>query len=180
MALKRPNLARVTVISRGDLGTFEVISDGTRLHQYFPAENKVVTSSPGVNGRNIRAYVADQVELFFTAASIQKRLKAGKLEYGGKLTENGVTYHVVNHADAKTQPSVTRYFIAEADGLIHGVTHIEAGGQSGSWAKLTNVERDTGVNKSTFEWSPPADAVPGSLPAGVGLPVGSPAGPSAR
>jgi outer membrane lipoprotein-sorting protein len=178
VALKRPNLARVAVVSNGGLGTFEVISDGTRLHRYFPAENKVVTSRPGVDGRNIRAYVADQVELFFTAASLQRKLEAGKLEYGGKLTENGVTYHVVNHADAKPKLTITRYFIGESDELIHGVTHIEADGQSGSWAKLTDIQRDAGVDESIFRWSPPADAVPGSLPTGVTVPIGLPAGTS--
>jgi outer membrane lipoprotein-sorting protein len=178
--LKRPNLARVAVVGEGGLGTFDVISDGKQLHRYFPAENKVVTSRPGLDGRNIRAYVADQVEMFFTAASMQRKLEAGKLEYGGKLTEDGITYDVVNHADSEPQATVTRYFIGEADGLIHGVTHIEADGRSGSWAKLTNVQRDSGVDESMFQWSPPANAVPGSLPAGVGLPVGIAAGATGR
>jgi outer membrane lipoprotein-sorting protein len=171
--LKRPNLARVTIHGEGGLGTFEVISDGSRLHRFFPVDNKIVTSPPGENGRNIRGYVADQVEFFFNPGVIKRRVQLGTVEFGGKLKEDGITYAVVNHVSPSPARIVTRYFISDADGLIHGVTVLHDGGRTGNWAKLTNVQRDVPVEDATFAWTPPADASPASLPVGVGLPIGT-------
>jgi outer membrane lipoprotein-sorting protein len=180
IALKRPNFARIVVTGQGGLGTFEVISDGSRFHRFFPAENQIVTSSPGPDGRNIRAYVADQVQFFFDSRSILRSTESGTLTYRGTVSEGGITYDVVHHVSPGARAKITRYFIARTDGTIHGVTVVNSDGQLAKFVKLTNVQRNTPIEEATFAWRPPANVRPASLPAGLSLPVGAAPAPATR
>jgi outer membrane lipoprotein-sorting protein len=173
VTLKRPNFAKIEISSDGGLGAFQVISDGSKLHTFFPLDNKVVDTLPGKNGERVTAYIVDQVEHFFRPESLRAVLKKGTLTHAGALRLDGVTYDLVDHLMEDKNRTTLRYFISQDDHLIHGVTTSYAG-ESAKWTRLTNVQINPRIADSSFAWRAPADAGPVSLPAGLSLPVGPP------
>jgi outer membrane lipoprotein-sorting protein len=171
VTLKRPNLARIDITSDGSLGKFQVISDGSQLHTYFPADNKVVDARPGNNGENVTAFVADQVGHFFRPDSIRAASKRGKVTHAGTLPLDGVTYDLVDQFIDDQRRTTLRYYISQTDRMIHGVTTSYAG-ETAKWTRLTSVQLNPQLADASFAWQAPEGAGPVSLPAGINLPVG--------
>jgi outer membrane lipoprotein-sorting protein len=171
VTLKRPNLANILISGEGGLGTFQVVSDGNKLHTFFPAENSFVAGGPGKHGEYVNAYVAEQIGFFFQPDSIKAALKKGSLAYAGTLPIDGVTYDLVDQSLGDAQKTTVRYLIAQSDHLIHGVTTSRAG-ETVKWTRLRNVKRDAVIDGATFAWSPPQNAGTVALPTGLSLPVG--------
>jgi hypothetical protein len=164
----------VEVHGQGGLGEFQIVSDGSRMYAFFPAENTYVASRPTKNGSNIRAHIAEQIEFFFQPKLITAKNPGAKVAYGGTVTEDSVTYEVVEQAITGSDPHIIKYFISTTDKLIHGVSTIYPGDSAAaSWAKLTNVEVKGAHENEAFSWRPPAGARPASLPAGFSLPIGN-------
>jgi outer membrane lipoprotein-sorting protein len=171
ITLKRPNLAHITISGEGGLGTFQVISDGNKLHTFFPADNSFVASGPGKHGEYVNAYVADQIAFFFQPDSIKAAMKKGKAAHAGTLPLDGETYDLVDQSLDDGRNTTLRYFIAQSDHMIHGVSTSRAG-ETLKWSRLKRVKRDAALDSATFAWTPPQDASTAGLPSGLNLPIG--------
>jgi outer membrane lipoprotein-sorting protein len=170
VALKRPNLANVQIHGRGGLGEFQVISDGAKMHTFFPGDNKFVDALAGTDGEYVTAYIADQIEHFFRPDVIRTLRQRGNLVYAGTLSQDGLTYHLVDQSVGDSKRTKLRYRIAP-DGLIHGIESSRANGETIKWARLINVQLNTDVEESLFAWRVPEGAGALSMPAGVSLPI---------
>ena len=124
VTLKRPNRANIQIQGEGGLGEFHLISDGAKMHTFFPGENKFIDALPCTNGEYVTAYIADQVEHFFRPDAIKAARQHGNFVYAGTLPQNGVTYHLVDQSLGDSKKMKLRYWIAP-DGLIHEVKSLE-------------------------------------------------------
>jgi outer membrane lipoprotein-sorting protein len=176
VVLKRPNLARVEIKGKGGLGQFLVVSDGRNLFTYFPADNRYAQSNPGPEGRNIHAFLAEQIDDFFQPDRIGMPPAGGRSTYLGKGSADGTEYEVVAVVSHTPVSSTTRYFISPIDHLVHRVmitTKLESGKTETSWASLKNIRTNVPVGETVFRWTPPPTAGPLQLPSGITLPMGN-------
>jgi outer membrane lipoprotein-sorting protein len=176
VVLKRPNLARIDMKGKGGFGEFRVASDGTNLVTYFPGNNRYARSNPGPEGRNIHAFVAEQIDDFFQPDRIGVTPAGGRSSYLGKGSADGTEYEVVAVVSRTPVNSTTRYFISPKDHLIHRVviTTKRGSGKTGtSWANLKNIRTNVPIAEAAFRWTPPPTAGPLQLPSGITLPVGN-------
>jgi len=175
VVLKRPNLARVDIKGDGGLGEFLVVSNGKSRFVYFPADNQYTRLDPGPEGRNIRAFVAEQVEHFFRPDVIGVTPAGGSSSYMGREIVDGSEYEVVAIETPTPQKRTTRYFISPQDNLIHRVVNTteQGDGKTGTvWSTLRNVQTNAPLDEAAFQWAPPSTAGPLQLPSGISLPIG--------
>jgi putative peptide zinc metalloprotease protein len=173
--LKRPNLARIEVKGEGHL-EFVVVSDGRKLVVYFPGDNRYTQSDPGPEGRNIQAFVAEQIHHFFRPDSIGRLSAGGRSSYVGKEMADGTEYEVIEVVAPAPQNQTTRYFISPENHLIHRVvttTKVKSGETATTSANLKNLRTNAPVEESVFRWTPPPTAGPLQLPSGITLPIGN-------
>jgi outer membrane lipoprotein-sorting protein len=174
--LKRPNLARVEITGKGGIGEYWVVSDGRNLFTYFPADDRYAQSNPGPEGRNIHAFLAEQIDGFFQPDTLGVTPAGGRSSYLGKETADSMKYEVIAVASPAPRNGTTRYFISTKDHLVHWVmitTKRESGKTGTSWAKLKNIRTNVPVGESAFRWTPPPTAGPLQLPSGITLPMGN-------
>jgi len=158
VVLQRPNLARVEIKGGADFGEYRIFSDGQNYVVYFPADNRYVRSRPGPEGHHIQAFVAEQVEYFFQPYSIGVLPARASAHYLGRETIGSSAYEVVEVEISSPRKKITRYFISPNDNLIHQVVTITErpdGTAATTWATLKNVQLNTPVDETTFQWTPP-------------------------
>lgn len=182
VVLKRPNLAHIHIQGEGGLGEWLVVSDGANLFFYFPGDNCYGRSVPGADGRNVRAFAAEQIDHFFQPDRIGKSPAGGRCRYLGKEVVDGTPYDIVELTVDAPVSKTMRYFVSPADRLIHRVFTTTAG-ESGrpvtSWSTLKHIQTDVPVDDSAFQWAPPATAGRLQMPGGIALPLdGTPANTS--
>jgi outer membrane lipoprotein-sorting protein len=173
--LKRPNLARVDVKGEGGLGEFLVVSNGKSRFVYFPADDQYAHTNPGPEGRNIRAFVVEQVEHFFRPDTIEVTPTGSVSRYVGRETVDGSEYEIVETETSSPRKKTTRYFISPTDHLVHRVvttTERKDGQTATAWSMLKNVQPDVAIEETAFQWSPPSTASPLQLPPDLQLPAG--------
>jgi outer membrane lipoprotein-sorting protein len=175
VVFKRPNLARVEIKGQGELRELLIVSNGRNLFVYFPSDNQYAQSHPGTEGRNIRLFVAEEIEKFFQPAIIGVIAAGSQSTYVGKEMADGMEYDVVEVIAPTPSNKTTRYFISPRDDLIHRVvstTKTKSGETVTKWIHLKNISTDAPADESTFQWEPPPTAAPLQLPAGITLPFG--------
>jgi outer membrane lipoprotein-sorting protein len=174
--LKRPNLARIHVRGTGGFGEFLVVSDGTNLFVYFPGDNRYTQSSPGPEGRNIHAFVAEPIDDFFRPDRIGLTPAGGRSRYAGTQAAEHGEYEVVEMVETRPAMRRTRLFISPKDRLIHRVvipSNHESAAEANAWVDLKNIRTSEPVDDAIFRWSLPPNARPLQLPSGVALPLGN-------
>jgi outer membrane lipoprotein-sorting protein len=175
LVLKRPNLANVHITGGPDFGEFRVVSDGKNTYTYFPRDRSLLVLKAAPDGRNIQAYVTDHVESFFRSDLLKSRGATAAEKEAEEETVAGVKYDVIALRNITNGASVYyRYYVSPADSLVHRIVRIDDGkdGYAVSWCQLNHVRVNDALDDKVFAWSPPADAKPLELPAGVSIPFG--------
>jgi outer membrane lipoprotein-sorting protein len=173
LLLKRPNLARIQITGQQGIKDFLIASNGRDLWTYFPDQNKFVQSIPGPEGRNIQAYLADQVVLFFRPDMIGVAGKGGSSTYAGSEKVDGISFDVIEVVTPGPPKTTVRYFVSPTDHIIQRVvikTEQKDGATSVRWASLKNVQVKPSVDESAFQWAPPDTASALQFPAGLLVP----------
>jgi hypothetical protein len=170
--LQRPNFARIEINDGGELSGFSVISDGTNVRTYFPAENRYVQSACARDGSNISAIIIAQVEGFFRPNTIGAIARG---EPPNVLDEysDGVRYRALSVTRPGPPHMLTRYFISPGDKLVHRVvtfTTYKDGRIGTSWVQLKNVRRDSSIDPIAFKLVSMPSAKPLQMPDGFALP----------
>lgn len=168
LALKRPNMARIEIASDGGLGRLLVNSDGRDVFVYFPADRQYARSPARPDGRNINAFVVDQVRYFFEPGAIAGTPQGGRVSPVGARTlddTGGEVFTIATPANA----TFLSLFISH-DGVVRRV----AGGAAADdldhaerWVSLKNVRLDANPAPDRFQWQLPADATALSLPVAI-------------
>jgi outer membrane lipoprotein-sorting protein len=168
VVLKRPNLARIEFNGSKGLEPVLIVSDGTSLQTYFPADNQYVQTTPGENGENVQAFIIEQVDDFFRP----ERIGEGNVaNYVREESVAGVTYEVVTNQLPGIPRQDVRYYISKADKLIHRIVITDDSGKGETSTILTNVQTNASEDELAFKWTAPPSAAPVQLPAGISLPV---------
>jgi outer membrane lipoprotein-sorting protein len=152
-----------------------IVSNGRNLFVYVPSDNQYARSHPGAEGRNIRLFVAEEIEKFFQPATIGVIAAGSRSSYVGKEMVDSMEYDVVEVIAPTPSNKTTRYFISPRDDLIHRVvstSKTKRGETVTKWTHLKNISTDAPVDESTFQWEPPSTAAPLQLPGGITLPFG--------
>jgi len=175
--LKRPNLAHIKIKGEGHLD-FVVVSDGRKLVVYFPGDNRYTQSAPGPEGRNIQAFVVEQIRHFFRPDTIGQSPAGGRSSYVGRKTvvAERTEYEVVEVVAPTPQNQTTRYFVSPQDHLVHRVVttiKVRSGETATTSANLKNIRTNIPIDESAFRWTLPPTAGPLQLPSGITLPLGN-------
>lgn len=178
IALSRPNRADIQVHGAADsLGTYRVISDGSKLFVTFPDDNKYTEVKASPDGANINAFMLDQVRTFFRP----ERLTPGpaqQLTYAGREQIDGREYEVLVVGAPATAGTSWRYYISPDDDLVRRIVTTTSR-EGKTWTRvvqLDNVRLNLPVSDERFRWAPPAGATLLGLDAlgGAALPLKSP------
>jgi putative peptide zinc metalloprotease protein len=164
LTLKRPNLALVEVSGSEGLGTFLVDSNGRDLFVYFPEDRQFTRTAVRGDGKNINAFLVDQVRYFFDPDSLGAVPKGGRVEFIGERTIDSIVGDVVEVVGpSPTQPVF--YFISRRDHFVRRVTHGSAfDDASANWVEVLNVRADAQVEAARFQRTIPSDAAPLQVP----------------
>jgi putative peptide zinc metalloprotease protein len=161
LTLRRPNQARVDVAGSESVGTFNVVSDGSKVYAYFPADNRFTEAKTAADGRNIDAFIVDPVRMFFRPGVLFPRTGETPA-YKGREQIGNAAFDVVDIQSSGERAATVRYHISTSDGLVHRitVTTSRSGKSSTRWVQLEAIRLNGRVDDAPFRWTVPAGATP--------------------
>jgi len=174
LTLKRPNLARIDINGTKGLGDFLIDSNGQDLFVYFPDDHRYTRVATRADGRNINAFVVDQVRYFFDPETIANLPADAQVHYVGPRRIDEVDGEVVQLLPVGAEATPVFYFFSQRDHLVRRVVRgpsISESGNDTRWVQLTNVVTDWAmIDNAQFEWTVPPGAAPLRLPFAVDVP----------
>ena len=156
MSLSRPNRARIEISGGEAVGVFNVIADGQSVFVNFPASERYTVARAAKDGRNINAFVVDQVRMFFLPERLTSTAPGEHVQYVGREQIGGETLDVIEVAPAQVQGVTWRYFISH-DRLVRRVV-ASASAKEGQpairWVQLENPRVNRRIAEQAFQWTP--------------------------
>ena len=156
LMLSRPNRARIEINGGDAVGVFNVIADGQSVFVNFPASDQYTAARAAANGKNINAFVVDQVRMFFVPERLTHLLSGETVRYVGREQIDRDEVDVVEIAPADARGITWRYFIS-TDRIVRRVV-ASAQGTEGQpmtrWAQLDNPRINHHIADETFQWKP--------------------------
>jgi outer membrane lipoprotein-sorting protein len=173
LSLSRPNRAHIEIAGGDTVGAFNVIADGRSVFVNFPASQQYTVARAAEDGRNINAFVVDQVRMFFVPERLTKTTSGERVRYVGREKIDGDTLDVVEITPADTQGVTWRYFIS-SDRLVRRVVASAPGKEKSAaarWVQLQNPRINHRIADEAFQWTPSGKTM-GLADLGIDLPVG--------
>jgi putative peptide zinc metalloprotease protein len=156
VSLSRPNRAHIEIAGGDAVGVFNVIADGQSVFVNFPASQRYTVARAAKDGRNINAFVVDQVRMFFLPERLTSTAPGEHVRYVGREQIGGETLDVIEVAPAHAQGVTWRYFISH-DRLVRRVV-ASASAKEGQpairWVQLENPRVNRRIAEQAFQWTP--------------------------
>ena len=156
LTLSRPNQARIEINGGESVGVFNVIADGQSVYVNFPASDQYTVARAAADGRNINAFVVDQVRMFFVPERLTRVSPGERVRYAGRQRIGGDDLDLIEIQPADARGVTWRYFISD-DRLVRRVvasTPGDEGQPAIRWVQLEAARVNDPVAAQVFEWKP--------------------------
>ncbi len=156
IALSRPNRARIEITGGDSVGAFDVIADSETVYVNFPQSAQYTAARAARDGKNINAFVVDQVRMFFAPERVTQISADEELRFVGRARIDHEDVDVIEVAPRDERRVTWRYFIS-ADGMLRRVvaaTPNKEGLSTVRWVQLDNVRTNHDIPEQVFHWTP--------------------------
>jgi outer membrane lipoprotein-sorting protein len=156
IALSRPNRARIEIAGGESVGAFDVIADGETVYVNFPQSAQYTAARAARDGRNINAFVVDQVRMFFAPERVTQVSAGETLRFVGRARIDQDEVDVIEVAPRDDHRVTWRYFISADCTLrrIVAATPNKEGHSTVRWVQLDNVRTNHDIAEQAFHWAP--------------------------